>query len=186
VTYNYEVHPQLLRKYMSASGYRPSDLGCLLEYGSRLQSSIPRLCMRKSNRWWMLYTNFLGFLKTKPLRLRVRRCTYDVRPTTESYGLRCSCHGYGRLDASIVHKLYTYCRMHSSALLKKGNKPWLSKRYTHPTLRVCLVARVNSDSFSHLNQAALRQVDIRYFYMFGSLGLSRQAELRWCLIACLS
>jgi hypothetical protein len=53
-------------------------------------------------------------------------------------------------------------------------------------LRVCLVACVNSDSLSHLNQVALTQVDIRYYHVFGSPGLLKQAELRCCLVACLS
>jgi hypothetical protein len=56
----------------------------------------------------------------------------------------------------------------------------------HEIVMVCLVARVNSDSLSHISQAALRQVDIRYSHMFGSPGLLKQAELRWCLVACLT
>jgi hypothetical protein len=54
------------------------------------------------------------------------------------------------------------------------------------SIRVCLVACVNSDSLSHLSQAVLRQVDTRYSHVFGSPGLLKQAELRCCLAACLS
>jgi hypothetical protein len=51
-------------------------------------------------------------------------------------------------------------------------------------LRVCLVARSISELLSLLIQADFTQAEMRFLYVFGRLGVLRQANLRCCLVSC--
>jgi hypothetical protein len=62
--------------------------------------------------------------------------------------------------------------------------PFIYYYYYYKKLRVCLVACIYSESLSPLIHAPLKQVGIRFFHLFGSLGLLKQAVLRCCLVGC--